>query len=116
MSSTRATPSSSRCDHPARSRRPANNRTWTLIASKPKLGAVDRLTIEPATTDEELAALIEVRRRVDPNHVPSLESLRFGVEREPDLVWLVARLDGEPVGCGFVEARTRLALFDVMVV
>jgi GNAT superfamily N-acetyltransferase len=77
---------------------------------------VDRLTIEPATTDEELAALIEVRRRVDPNHVPSLESLRFGVEREPDLVWLVARLDGEPVGCGFVEARTGLALFDVMVV
>jgi GNAT superfamily N-acetyltransferase len=77
---------------------------------------VDRLTIEPATTDEELAALIEVRRRVDPNHVPSLESLRFGVEREPDLVRLVARLDGEPVGCGFVEARTGLALFDVMVV
>lgn len=77
---------------------------------------MDELTIERATTDEELEALIEVRRRVDPNHVPPLENLRFGVEREPDLVWLVARLDGEPVGCGFVEGRTGLALFDVTVV
>ena len=77
---------------------------------------MEGLSIQAATTDADLEARIEVRRRANPDHVPSIENLRFGLRYEPDLVWLVARLDGEPVGCGFVEARTGLALFDVLVV
>src|SRR5215211_3147403 len=59
-SSTRATSSTSRCDQPARSRRPANSLTWTRIDPQPKLGGVDDLTISLARSDEELEALIEV--------------------------------------------------------
>jgi GNAT superfamily N-acetyltransferase len=77
---------------------------------------VDGLTIETATTDAELEALVEVRRLADPGDVPTLENLRFNVERNGQLAYAVARLDREPVGCGFVEASAVLAFAHVLVV
>ena len=77
---------------------------------------MEGLTIAPATTDAELEALIEVRRRATPEEVPTLENLRFNLEREPDLANLVARLGDEPVGCGFVEAWIALAIGHIVVV
>jgi mycothiol synthase len=77
---------------------------------------VEGLTIASATTDEELEALIEVRRRATPEEVPTLENLRFNLDREPELANLVARLGDEPVGCGFVEAWIALANGHIVVV
>jgi GNAT superfamily N-acetyltransferase len=77
---------------------------------------VDDLTISLAATDDELEALIEVRRRATPGEVPDLENLRFNLERKPQLANLVACDGGEPVGCGFVEAWTGLAIGQVHVV
>jgi GNAT superfamily N-acetyltransferase len=76
---------------------------------------VDGLTIHPATTDVELEALIEVRRLATPDEVPTLEGLRFNLESK-ELVHLVARVGGEPVACGFVEAWIGLALAHIVVV
>ena len=75
---------------------------------------MEGLSIAVATTDAELEELIEVRRRADPE-VPTLENLRFNLERKPKLVYVVARLGDEPVGCGFVEAWTDLAVAHILV-
>lgn len=64
---------------------------------------MDGLTIQAATTDAELEALIDVRRRATPDEVPTLEALRFNLDSKPELANLVARLGDEPVGCAFVE-------------
>jgi ribosomal protein S18 acetylase RimI-like enzyme len=78
---------------------------------------VDEPTIEPATRDAELAALVDVRRRVDPNDAPTLENLRFNLERNDSLAYVVARVADEPVGCGYVEAwKTHVAVADIAVV
>jgi GNAT superfamily N-acetyltransferase len=77
---------------------------------------VDDLTISRATTDDELEALIEVRRRATPGEVPDIENLRFNLERKAQLANLVAYVVGEPVGCGAVEAWTALAIGQVHVV
>jgi mycothiol synthase len=70
---------------------------------------VDGLTIRAATTDAELDELIDVRRRVDPNDVPMLENLRFNLERE-NITYVVAGVDREPVGCGFVQGWIDFAI------
>lgn len=54
--------------------------------------------IAPATSDEDLVALVEVRRAVT-EHAPDLDNLRHA-QRSMSAVHLLARLDGEPVGCG----------------
>jgi GNAT superfamily N-acetyltransferase len=77
---------------------------------------VDGLTIDPATTDAELEALLDVRRRATPEDVVTLENLRFNLDRKPDLVYLVARAGDEPVGCAVVEAWTGLAVGHIVVV
>jgi mycothiol synthase len=77
---------------------------------------VEGLTIASATTDEELEALVEVRRRATPEEVPTLENLRFNRERKEQLTYVVARLGNEPLGCGFVEAWTGLAVGHIVVV
>jgi GNAT superfamily N-acetyltransferase len=77
---------------------------------------VDGLTIQPATTDAELEALLDVRRRASPEEVPMLENLRFELERKASLTYVVARADDEPVGCGFVEAWIDQAIGHVVVV
>ena len=70
---------------------------------------MEGLTIGAATTDAELEALIDVRRRAAPEEVPTLEALRFDLDRKPGLANLVARLGDEPVGCAFVEAWIAVA-------
>jgi ribosomal protein S18 acetylase RimI-like enzyme len=77
---------------------------------------MEGLTIAAAMTDAELEALIDVRRRATPEEVPTLENLRFNVERKPELVYLVAHDGEEPVACGFVEAWTGLAVGHIVVV
>jgi GNAT superfamily N-acetyltransferase len=77
---------------------------------------VEGLTIRAATTDGELEALIEVRRRATPQEVPTLEDLRFNLDGKPALVYLVAHAAGASVGCGFVEAWTALAVGHIVVV
>jgi [ribosomal protein S18]-alanine N-acetyltransferase len=77
---------------------------------------MEGLTIAPETTDAGLEGLIEVRRLADPDEVPTLENLRFNLERKPELAYVVARLGDEPVGCGFVEAWIELAIAHILVV
>ena len=76
---------------------------------------MDGPTITAARADDELEALIDVRRRVDPNDVPALDNLRFNLERT-DVTYIVARVGDEPVGCGFVEAWIDLAVAHLVVV
>jgi GNAT superfamily N-acetyltransferase len=77
---------------------------------------VDDLTITTATTDAELEALVEVRRRATPEEVPDVENLRFNAGLNELLTYTVARLGEEPVGCGYVRASGVLALAYVHVV
>jgi mycothiol synthase len=77
---------------------------------------LSQLVIAPAETDADLEAMIQVRRLVTPEARPTVESLRFNLERNPDLAYLVARAAGEPVACGFVEPLGPYAAGDVAVV
>ena len=77
---------------------------------------LSQLVIAPAETDSDLEAMIHVRRLVTPEARPTVESLRFNLDRNPDLAYLVARAAGEPVGCGFVEPFGPYAAGDVAVV
>ena len=61
------------------------------------------LAIAPAETDADLEAMIHVRRLVTPEARPTVENLRFNLDRNERLVYLVARVGGEPVACGFVQ-------------
>ena len=66
--------------------------------------AVPGLAISRVQTDADIEAMIAVRTRTDPDlPPPRLENLRHALEANPDLTFLVARLDGAAVGCGFVE-------------
>jgi mycothiol synthase len=47
--------------------------------------------------------MIAVRKQANPEHNPTLANLRHNLDSDPDLRYLVARLDGEPAGCAFVE-------------
>jgi GNAT superfamily N-acetyltransferase len=59
--------------------------------------------ITAARSDADLQAMIAVRAAADPNRPPPLiENLRHNLARMPELAYVVARLEGEPVGCGFV--------------
>ena len=61
------------------------------------------LAIAPTQTDEDLEAMIAVRAAADPDRPPPrLENLRHNLSAEEGLVYLVARLGGLPVGCGFM--------------
>jgi GNAT superfamily N-acetyltransferase len=77
---------------------------------------LSQLVITPAETDADLEAMIHVRRLVTPEARPTVENLRFNLDSKPELVYLVARLAGEPVACGFVDPWTRVAESDVAVV
>jgi mycothiol synthase len=61
-------------------------------------------------SDADLEAMISVRAEADPHlPPPRIENLRHNLASDPELTYLVARLGGRPVGCGFVEispART----------
>jgi GNAT superfamily N-acetyltransferase len=77
---------------------------------------VSNLRIDRVGTDQDLEAMIEVRRRLTPEAHATIENLRFNLESKPGLVYFVARLADEPVGCGFMEPWTALAAGDVAVV
>jgi mycothiol synthase len=68
---------------------------------------LSQLVIAPAESDEDLEALITVRRTVDPKARPTIGNLRHALSSsQAGLVFLVARLGDEPVACGFVERST----------
>jgi mycothiol synthase len=79
---------------------------------------LSQLVIAPAETDEDLEALIAVRRIVNPRARPQVANLRHARDSSTaGLVFLVARLADEPVACGFVEGSTEsFAEGDVAVV
>ena len=79
---------------------------------------LSQLVIAPAETDEDLEALIAVRKIVTPNARPQVANLRHALSSSTaGLVFLVARLADEPVACGFVEGSTEsFAAADVAVV
>jgi len=62
-----------------------------------------RLALAPAETNDDLRAMIFVRKHVTPEARPTVENLRHNLETTGNLRYLVARLDGEPVACAFVE-------------
>jgi GNAT superfamily N-acetyltransferase len=59
------------------------------------------LVVTRATTDAQLEQLAQVRRRVDPDANPTVDGLRHSQGRSPDLIHVVATLDGELAGCGY---------------
>lgn len=77
---------------------------------------LSQLTIAPVETDADLEAMIHVRRLVTPEARPTVENLRFNLESNSDLVYVVARVAGEPAACGYVEPADQFAVGDVAVV
>ncbi len=60
--------------------------------------------------------MVQVRSAVTPDERPVAETLRFNLDSNADLVYLVACLAGEPVACAFVEPWTPFAYGDIAVV
>jgi GNAT superfamily N-acetyltransferase len=61
------------------------------------------LAIAAAQNDADLEAMVTVRTAADPAApAPRVQNLRHNLSAQKDLVYLVARLDREPVACGFV--------------
>src|SRR3954452_11890375 len=60
--------------------------------------------------------MIAVRSEVTPEARPTVENLRFNLDSKPDLSYVVAWIDGEPVSCGFVEPWPSFAWGDIAVV
>lgn len=61
------------------------------------------LAIAAAKNDADLEAMVTVRTAADPDApAPRIQNLRHNLSAQKDLVYLVARLDDEPVACGFV--------------
>ena len=60
------------------------------------------LAITAATNDADLEAMVTVRTTAAPDAPPPrIQNLRHNLSSQKDLVYLVARLDGESVACGF---------------
>jgi mycothiol synthase len=74
------------------------------------------LAIAPAKTDADLEAMIYVRGLVAPEAHPQVENLRFNLESNEHLAYLVARLGDEPVACAYVEPVADFARADIAVV
>src|SRR5437899_941007 len=69
-----------------------------------RVTAPEGLAIVAAETDADLEAMIAVRTAADPDRTPPrLENLRHHLASDDALTYLIARLDGEPAGCGFVR-------------
>jgi mycothiol synthase len=78
---------------------------------------LSQLVITPAETDADLEALIAVRKIVTPHARPTVANLRHALESTEGLIFIVARLGGEPVACGVVEGPAAdFASADVSVV
>ena len=77
---------------------------------------LSELALARAETDADLEAMIAVRKKVTPEARPMVENLRFNLQSKDGLTYLVARLGGEPVACGFVEPWATFAWADIAVV
>jgi mycothiol synthase len=77
---------------------------------------LSQLVITRVGTDDDLDAMIHVWGLVTPDETPFIDNVRFNLETNPKLAYLVARLDGEPVGRALVEPWTDVAWGDVAVV
>ena len=77
---------------------------------------LSQLAIAPVETDADLEAMIHVRRLVTPEARPTVENLRFNLDSKEELVYVLARLAGEPVACAFIESYPEFAGGDVAVV
>jgi GNAT superfamily N-acetyltransferase len=65
---------------------------------------LSQLAIASAETDEDLEALIAVRKIVTPRARPIVANLRHALDSSTaELRFIVARLGDDPVACGFVE-------------
>jgi GNAT superfamily N-acetyltransferase len=80
--------------------------------------AIPAPAVALARTDGDLAAMIEVRIHADPDTPPPrLDNLRNNLAGNPELAYVVARVGGTPVGCGFVDvSQDVVARSHVMVV
>ena len=66
--------------------------------------ALSGLVVARVEADRDLEAMIVVRSAADPDRPPPrIENLRHNLASSDTLLYVVARLDGEPVGCGFVD-------------
>jgi GNAT superfamily N-acetyltransferase len=66
--------------------------------------AVPGLAVVRASSDADLEVMIAVRTAADPDRPPPrLENLRHNLAANETLAYVVATLDGEPAGCGFVD-------------
>lgn len=67
--------------------------------------AVPGLEVVRVVSNADLEAMIDVRVASNPPGFPRprIENLRHNMGSNPELAYFVARLDGEPVGCGFAE-------------
>ena len=77
---------------------------------------LSQLVVARAESDADLAALIAVRRVVTPEARPTVENLRFNLESDDALVYLVAYAGAEPAGCGFVQTWEEMVYADIGVV
>jgi GNAT superfamily N-acetyltransferase len=69
-----------------------------------KESALPEPVVAVVQTDDDLAAMIEVRTHADPDSPPPrLDNLRNNLAGNPELAYVVARVAGSPVGCGFVD-------------
>ena len=77
---------------------------------------LSQLAITPAETDADLEAWSHVFNLVTPEAHPAIENLRFDLESKERLTsYLVARLDDEPVACGYIRPRGPFAEADIAV-
>ena len=58
------------------------------------------LTVEPAREREDLAEHATITGRVSPADAPSVEALEHVLAAEPETLFVLARVDGEPVASG----------------
>jgi GNAT superfamily N-acetyltransferase len=66
--------------------------------------AVPGLEVARVQTAADLEVMIAVRTAADPDRPPPrLENLRHNLAANETLVYVIARLDGQPAGCGFVD-------------
>lgn len=64
------------------------------------------LRIGRVESDADIEAMSTVLHLANPDLPPAagnVEGIRHNLESNPDLTYVVARLDGEPAGCGYVE-------------
>jgi GNAT superfamily N-acetyltransferase len=79
--------------------------------------ALSGLSVARVRTDADVEDMVAVRTQADPEHPPRFDNLRHNLDSDPELRYLIARLDGAPVGCGFVEpAPAEFARAHVVVV